>query len=120
MIETSDGKADFMERAEKVAVGPDREERELLRLLKAALAENPDRKKIKSSGLTDDINYEKLFAMAQAHQVLSLLYDVLETAAQEEAVNAPETTVHEETGEAPETIVQEEAWGMGAWRAVWQ
>ncbi len=120
MIETSDGKADFMERAEKVAVGPDREERELLRLLKAALAENPDRKKIKSSGLTDDINYEKLFAMAQAHQVLSLLYDVLETAAQEEAVNAPETTVHEETGEAPETIVQEEAGGMGAWRAVWQ
>lgn len=49
MIETSDGKADFMERAEKVAVGPDREERELLRLLKAALAGNSDREKINSS-----------------------------------------------------------------------
>ncbi len=95
MIETSDGKADFMERAEKVAVGPDREERELLRLLKAALAENSDREKIKSSGQTNDINYEKLFAMAQAHQVLPLLYDVLETAAQ-----------------ASER--------MSAWRAVWQ
>lgn len=82
MIETSDGKADFMERAEKVAVGPDREERELLRLLKAALAGNSDREKINSSGQTDNINYEKLFAMAQAHQVLPLLYDVLETAAQ--------------------------------------
>lgn len=84
-----------MERAEKVAVGPDREERELLRLLKAALAENSDREKIKSSGQTNDINYEKLFAMAQAHQVLPLLYDVLETAAQ-----------------ASER--------MSAWRAVWQ
>lgn len=101
-----------MERAEKVAVGPDREERELLRLLKAALAESPDREKINSSGQTDDINYEKLFAMAQAHQVLSLLYDVLETAAQEEAVSASETTVHEEAGKAPEC--------MGAWRVVWQ
>lgn len=101
-----------MERAEKVAVGPDREERELLRLLKAALAENPDREKINNSGQTDDINYEKLFAMAQAHQVLPLLYDVLETAAQEEAVNVPETAVHEEAGKAPEC--------MGAWRAVWQ
>jgi len=120
VVETSDGKADFMERAEKVAVGPDREERELLRLLKAALAGNPDWEKIKSSGQTDDINYEKLFAMAQAHQVLPLLYDVLETAVHEETVNAPETAVHEETGEAPETIVQKEAGGMGAWRAVWQ
>ena len=101
-----------MERAEKVAVGSDREERELLRLLKAALAESPDREKINNSGQTDDINYEKLFAMAQAHQVLSLLYDVLETAAQEEAVNASETTVHEEAGKAPEC--------MGAWRTVWQ
>ena len=84
-----------MERAEKATVGPDREERELLRLLKAALAGDSDQKKIKSSGQTDDINYEKLFAMAQAHQVLPLLYDVLETAAQ-----------------ASER--------MGAWRTVWQ
>ena len=89
-----------MERAEKVAVGPDREEQELLRLLKAALAGNSDREKINSSGQTDNINYEKLFAMAQAHQVLPLLYDVLETAA------------HEEVGEAPECMV--------AWRTVWQ
>lgn len=89
-----------MERAEKVAVGPDREEQELLRLLKAALAGNSDREKINSSGQTDNINYEKLFAMAQAHQVLPLLYDVLETAA------------HEEVGEAPECMV--------AWRMVWQ
>lgn len=113
-----------MERAEKVAVGPDREERELLLLLKAALAENPDREKIKSSGQTDDINYEKFFAMAQAHQVLPLLYDVLETAAQEEAVNAPETAAQEETGDAPENAVHEEAGKapeyMGTWRAVWQ
>ena len=101
-----------MERAEKVAVGPDREERELLRLLKAALAGNSDRKKINSSGQTDDINYEKLFAMAQAHQVLPLLYDVLETAAQEETGEAPETAAHEEVGDAPDC--------MGAWRAVWQ
>ena len=101
-----------MERAEKVAVGPDREERELLRLLKAALAGNSDREKINSSGQTDDINYEKLFAMAQAHQVLPLLYDVLETAAQEETGEAPETAAHEEVGDAPDC--------MGAWRAVWQ
>lgn len=101
-----------MERAEKVAVGPDREERELLRLLKAALAGNSDREKIRSSGQTDDINYEKLFAMAQAHQVLPLLYDVLETAAHEETGEAPETAAHEEAVNAPER--------MGAWRAVWQ
>ena len=112
MIETSDGKADFMERAEKVAVGPDREERELLRLLKAALAGNSDREKIRSSGQTDDINYEKLFAMAQAHQVLPLLYDVLETAAQEETGEAPETAAHEGVGDAREC--------MGTWRTVWQ
>lgn len=101
-----------MERAEKAAVGPDREERELLRLLKAALAGNSDREKIRSSGQTDDINYEKLFAMAQAHQVLPLLYDVLETAAHEETGEAPETAAHEEAVNAPER--------MGAWRAVWQ
>lgn len=113
-----------MERAEKVAVGPDREERELLRLLKAALACNSDREKIKSSGQTDDINYEKLFAMAQAHQVLPLLYDVLETAAQEEAVNATETAAQEEAMNATETAVHEEAGNapecMGTWRTVWQ
>lgn len=101
-----------MERAEKVAVGPDREEQELLRLLKAALAGNSDREKINSSGQTDNINYEKLFAMAQAHQVLPLLYDVLETAAHEETGEAPETAAHEEVGEAPECMV--------AWRTVWQ
>lgn len=101
-----------MERAEKVAVGPDREEQELLRLLKAALAGYSDREKINSSGQTDNINYEKLFAMAQAHQVLPLLYDVLETAAHEETGEAPETAAHEEVGEAPECMV--------VWRTVWQ
>ena len=113
-----------MERAEKVAVGPDREERELLRLLKAALAGNSDWEKINSSGQTDNINYEKLFAMAQAHQVLPLLYDVLETAAHEETGEAPETAAHEETGEAPETAAHEEVGEapecMVAWRTVWQ
>ena len=113
-----------MERAEKVAVGPDREEQELPRLLKAALAGNSDREKINSSGQTDNINYEKLFAMAQAHQVLPLLYDVLETAAHEEVGEAPETAAHEENGEAPETAAHEEVGEapecMVAWRTVWQ
>lgn len=91
----------FMERADKEAACPNREEQELLRLLKAALTENPNRESINSSRQSDDIDYEKVFAMAQAHQVLPLLYDTLE--------NAPEIDLYEENGKA-----------YGTFRTIWQ